>query len=53
VNLPLDRTVRTLAAIVASPGIVGDLTYWQSQQRLRVFLYRSQAEVAARMAARL
>jgi hypothetical protein len=53
VNLPLDRTARTLAAIVASPGIVGDLTYWQSQQRLRVFLYRSQAEVAARMAARL
>ena len=42
-----------LAAITASPGMHADLTFWMSQLRLKIELYRDQINVARKMRTRV
>jgi len=42
-----------LAAIAASPGMHADLTFWMSQLRLKIELYRDQINVARKMRTRV
>jgi hypothetical protein len=42
-----------LAEIAASPGMHEDLTFWMSQLRLKIELYRDQISVARKMRLRV